>query len=74
MCAHGAICDLGECTSAGFDAGLPVESGSGPATDATVDALADATADTSPEGSNLAMDLDSAPESATINDSGEEGQ
>jgi len=37
VCAHGAICDLGVCTSAGFDAGQAVEA----ATPAPPDAASD---------------------------------
>jgi hypothetical protein len=68
VCAHGSICDLGVCTSAGFDAGLPAEAAA-PASDASTDAPADV----SPEGSNLAT-VDASPdaplESSTITDSG----
>jgi len=38
VCAHGSICDLGVCTSAGFDAGVPAEAGSNSGIDASSDA------------------------------------
>jgi Stigma-specific protein, Stig1 len=75
VCAHGSLCDLGACTSAGFDAGLPAEAAA-PASDASKDAPADAPADVSPESSNPGIDASSdAPlETSTITDSGQEGQ
>lgn len=82
VCAHGSICDLGVCTSAGFDAGLPVDASAPPPSDASVDAPADV----SPEGSNLPT-VDASPDSppdaplesstitdSGITDSGQEGQ
>lgn len=68
VCVHGSICNLGVCTSAGFDAGLPAEAAAPPPSDAS----ADAPADVSPESSNPGMDASSdAPlESSTITDSG----
>ncbi len=72
VCAHGSICDLGVCTSAGFDAGLPAEAAAPPPSDAAADAPADAPADVSPESSSPGMDAspDAPLESSTIADSG----
>ncbi len=42
VCAHGAICDLGVCTSAGFDAGRPAEAAASPSVDAASEAASDA--------------------------------
>jgi hypothetical protein len=34
VCAHGLICDLGNCTGAGFDAGIAVDGSKPPGSDA----------------------------------------
>jgi hypothetical protein len=46
VCAHGSICDLGVCTSAGFDAGRAVEAAAPAPQDASSDSAKDAVADT----------------------------
>ena len=38
VCTHGSICDLGVCSSAGWDAGSPVDATAAPPSDARSDA------------------------------------
>jgi hypothetical protein len=41
VCAHGSICDIGVCTSAGFDAGLAAEAAAATPKDASGDVATD---------------------------------
>jgi hypothetical protein len=79
VCAHGSICDLGQCTSAGFDAGLVEDAAAGPA-DAARETTGDRSSDGAATGAGDAVS--DAPhdvaflaegDAANVNDTGDTG-
>jgi hypothetical protein len=63
VCAHGTICDLGNCTGAGFDAGIAVD-GSKPPGDAGHDGASDGGEGGSDGGGDSASSGDGASDGA----------
>ena len=45
VCAHGMVCDLGNCTGTGFDAGIAVDAAPKPPSDAGHDGASDGASD-----------------------------